>query len=328
MNYMKVLAVSGLVALVLVSLLLFYILGAERFADYSNYVRIAEGDGYAYSEHDYVFEWLSRFFLSLSGFSSSERVALLIFANQVVCVVFFVWAAIRNRAEAVFGVLLIFCLFGFLFMTTTLRAAPAYLLISAFYIRGGRFDALGVGLLIFALAWHDSAALVILICMAAYFASLFVGGKLKGLVGPVLVVFVFLSVAVVFFSGFFRSYAVVSLPVDLGVRAAYFDGEGDQSYLKGLFVVFTLMLCLSFVVDKRVSSRARLYVTLLSVAVSFLYVISAVAAVRLALYIYVVILPLRGIFIFEFEKVRELRFYLFLCLPFIYTVSAAGVLFS
>lgn len=324
---MKVLAGYELIGLVFISLLLFYFFGGGQFADYNNYLRIADGDGFAVSESDYVFEWLSRYFLSLTGLSSSGRVAVLAFVNQVVCAAFFIWAATRVRVGAIYGVLLLFCIFGFLFMTTTLRASPAYLSVSAFYIRGGRFDIGGVALLIFALAWHDSAAPILLICVAASFFSFFLKNELEESVGYLfLVPLVVLSVVVVLFSDFLRAYLVLSLPLDLGARAAYFEGGGDHGLLKELFIIFSMVCCLSFVLDRRESLVVRLFVSLLSVAVCMSYLVSAVAAVRLALYMYVVMLPLRGVFIFEFEKRSELRFFLLLCSPLIYAISAAGVL--
>ena len=164
---MKLVVRAILAFSIFATLSVFYLVGSSSFPDYENYLRLAKGIGFLVSEHDYLFEWLSRFILGLSGISDTNKVELLAVLNQIVCVVFFVWIGLKSRSDRVYGALFVFCLFGFLFMTTTLRASSAYLSISAFFLRGARFDFPGVGLLVFSMAWHDSAVPVVFICFVA-----------------------------------------------------------------------------------------------------------------------------------------------------------------
>lgn len=324
---MKLVVRAILAFSIFATLSVFYLVGISRFPDYENYLRLAKGIGFLVSEHDYLFEWLSRFILGFSGISDTNKVELLAVLNQIVCVVFFVWIGLKSRSDRVYGALFVFCLFGFLFMTTTLRASSAYLCISAFFLRGARFDFPGVGLLVFSMAWHDSAVPVVFICFVAQGLSYctFRYRIREQVLSWILRCIVIGSGAIVLSTKLLHPlFSNLMSRLDLGVRAAYL-GDGAYSLSKLLFVLFGIFICFNFVSDTRQSLSSRLFISLMSMVVGLSHMLSGVVSVRFAIYIFLVILPLRGIFVFEFERKLEVRILALMISPLVFYLSTLYV---
>lgn len=305
----------------------FYISGINSFPDYENYLRIAKGSGFAVSEHDYLFEWLSRFVLGFDGISATKKVEILAVLNQIICVVFFIWIGLKSLPDRVYGALFSFCLFGFLFMTSILRASPAYLSISAFFLRGGRFDLLGLGLLFFSIAWHDSAALVVLICFVAkglsYCVSYF---HIKNVdLSKIFKFIVICSGTIVFSAEALRPFFSDITSIDLGVRAAYFEGDGAYSFSKSIFILFGIFCCFFFVNDTRQSILSRIFILLMSLVVAMFHTVNGILSVRFMFFVFLIILPMRGIFMLEIEKQKEMRIIALMISPLIFYFSVIYV---
>lgn len=309
---------------VFVTLVIFYKEGIDQFPDYSNYLTIAENKTGFVTERDYVFEWFSRLILGLADIDSTERVELLATLNQLGCLIYFFWAASRAREDIVFGSLILFSLLGFMFMTTTLRASIAYLCVSAFFLRDGKFDLPGLGLLLMSLAWHDSAAPVVLMCITALVLSnTFVSrtalqAEILSRGQKILVV---VSLLIVLTSDLVRP-ALLSLSLfDLGARMAYFDGDGAYNIFKTIFVLIGILSCLFFVSDAQQNTLSRTFISLLAVIAALFYVANGTMAVRFIFFIFSVSIPLRGVVLFGVEKRPEVRLAALLILPVIFYLS-------
>lgn len=319
---MKAIARINLIWFVFFTTSFFYFVGASRFPDFENYLRIAENSGFVVSENDYWFEWLSRFILSLNSISPLGRVELLAALNQIVCVTFFGWIALKSKPKHVFGGLILFCLCGFLLMTTTLRASAAYLSIAAFFLRRGRLDFSGLFLLLFALAWHDSAAPVVLVCLIASGVAGLVSKYRQNLsLTRPLTLVVLVSITITLSAESLRPLLAGVDVGDIGVRAAYFDGDVNNTLAKTLFVVFGILSCLLCIRDPREINITKIYLALITMVVAIFYVISPVAAVRFCFYIFTVVLPLRGSFFSDFENRSEMRILALLLSPVVFYLS-------
>lgn len=318
-----------LVLLVFVTLFFFYYFGIESFPDYDNYLAIAQNPGFALSARDYRFEWFSRALLSLDGLSPATRVAVLAFFNQLACLIFLVWAARRLPVDQVYGVLVFFALMGFMLMTTTLRASAAYLSISAFFLRSAKMDWRGILLLLWALAWHDSAAPVLLLCLTSFFiVSLLPRDQAKqNLFFNALKLVVALGLFFVLFPEGLRS-SLIHL-VDgggLGARAAYLEGDGAYSLSKSLFLALMVVCAFVFVSDSRQRPLDRIFAVLMVFALAIFNAINAIVAVRFSFYLLAVVLPLRGFMLWKGEKKPEFRLASLIVLPVLYGFGVAYTL--
>jgi hypothetical protein len=295
---------SILLTLVFLTLAIFYLSGPSQFPDYDNYLVIAENGGFYSDENDYLFEWFSRGIMKLGGLSAEAKVDLLAVTTQVICVIYFSWIASKKRADLIFGALLIFSLFGFMFMTTIFRAAPAYLCISAFFITGGRLDLPGFFLLLFAVSWHDTAIAVVGLVFLARAISLFIAEfqvlarhlpwALKGIV--VIAGLTVLSAEHV------RPFLAWLSSVDIGIRGGLFHGDGSHSFGKTVFVLWSIACAYMFVSDDCRRVFPRVFVALLAMLVALFHIVNGIASVRFSFFLLTVVIPLQGYFLFAFEK--------------------------
>lgn len=321
---MKIIARLLLLLMVFATLTVFYIAGIGRFPDYENYLSIADSSGFVVSEHDYLFEWFSRFLLGYEGVPAADKVFVLATLNQLVCVIFFAWVGLNRCPDRVYGALFLFCLLGFLFMTTTLRASAAYLCISAFFLRGARLDYFGTALLVFSIAWHDSAASVVFIYFASIVVVFFVSRyKIsESFLSKLFFITVFSSGALILLADTLRALLPVFIGVDLGARTAYFEGDGGYSLSKSVFLICVIYSCYNFVVDCRQSILSRIFISLMVLVLALFNSVNGIMAVRFSFFIFSITLPLRGVFIYNFERRLEFRMALIIISPLIFCSSA------
>ena len=295
--------------MILLTIFIFYRVGIDSFPDYSNYLVVAENSGLGLSSSDFIFEWFSRFILGFESLSAAHRVAVLAVFNQIVCIVFFVWLGVSKHSDRVFGALFLFCLFGFLFMTTTLRASTAYCCISIFFVRNARFDKIGLALLVFSVAWHDSAILAILVCIMSAILSAFIyHEKINQIfISKIIVSLVIFSGVVIVGAKSLSPIFLSLVNVDLGVRSSYFAMVDEQGLSKLAFLIFVSFCCFQFVRDRRQILVTRIFISLMAISMAILNVGSAIVAVRFSFFILAVILPLRGILLYDFERRPTIR---------------------
>lgn len=298
-----------LVFMILATIVVFYVAGIGSFPDYDNYLKIADGAELFVSEHDYMFEWFSRYLLDLEGVSATQKVFVLAIVNQFVCVVFFAWVGLKRLPEQVYGALFLFCMFGFLFMTTTLRASAAYLCISAFFLRNARFDYLGIALLVISMAWHDSAApVVVIIILSILLDKICFRYKIKERVLSRFFVFLILSSgALVLLAGLLRPLIPTLIGFDLGARTAYFEGDGGYSISKSLFIIFSIICSYCFIADLQQTRISIFFIALMVLVLALFNLLNGIVAVRFSFFIFAVMLPLRGVFISGVEKNLQFR---------------------
>lgn len=309
---------------ILGALVIFYAVGIDSFPDYENYFFIAEGKAGLGSESNYLFEWFSRLILELESVEPSARVDLLAVLNQIGCLIYFLWIASQSREERVFGGLFLFSLLGFMFVTTTLRASVAYLCVSAFFLRGGKFDIWGSILLLISLAWHDSAAPVVAMCISAFLISKLFdsGGSIQSkLLSSGQKILILVSATIIVTSDFVRPLISSLIVFELGARTAYFDGDGAYNLFKTLFVLLGVLNCFIFASDVRQSIFSRTFFSLLSLLVALFYVVNATMAVRFTFFVFAISLPLRGVVLFGLEKKPEIRLVSLLISPIIFYLS-------
>ena len=319
---------AQIVLMVFAVIFTFYYFGIESFPDYKDYLNIARHAGFAVSEQDYQFEWFSRFILSLDHTLPEDRVALLAFFNQLVCIGFLVWMGMRRNAAEVYGTLVFFALFGFMLMTTTLRASAAYFCISVFFLRSARFDFWGIAVLLFSLAWHDSAAPVVVLCLISLVIDRLMVRHIlnQRIFFNILKWCVLLGLVFVAFSDLIRPELVSLSDFDIGARAAYFEGDGGYSLAKSVFLMFVILCCFLFVADSGQSGFSRVFITLMVFVLSLFNALNAIMAVRFSFYILAVLLPLRGFLVFSLERKAEFRMASIVFLPVLFGLSAVYTL--
>jgi|GEM_PF-4126249 len=295
--------------MMLATVAIFYVAGIDSFPDYQNYLNIADGAELFVSEHDYMFEWFSRYLLGLEGVSATQKVFVLATVNQFVCVVFFAWVGLKRLPDQVYGALFLFCMFGFLFMTTTLRASAAYLCISAFFLRNARFDYLGVALLVISMAWHDSAApVIVIIVLSILLDKTCFRYKIKERILSIFFVFLILSSgSLVLFAELLRPLIPKLIGFDIGARAAYFEGDGGYGISKLLFIIFSIICCHHFIADLRQTRISRFFIALMALVLALFNLLNGIVAVRFSFFIFAVMLPLRGVFISGVERKLQFR---------------------
>jgi hypothetical protein len=314
---------SVLLTLVFLTLAIFYLSGANQFPDYDNYLVIAENGGFYSDENDYLFEWFSRGIMKLGGLSAEAKVDLLAVATQVICVIYFSWIASKKRADLIFGALLVFSLFGFMFMTTIFRAAPAYLCISAFFIRGGRLDLPGLFLLLFAVSWHDTAIAVVGLVFLARAISLFIAEYqvLARYLPWALKVIVVIAGLTALSAEHVRPFLVWLSSVDIGIRGGLFHGDGSHSLGKTVFVLWSISSAYMFVSDDHRRIFLRVFVALLAMFVALFHIVNGIASVRFSFFLLTVVIPLQGYFLFAFERRLCFRMAGILVAPLVFAVS-------
>jgi hypothetical protein len=290
--------------MVLITMIFFYVVGVDYFPDYENYLRIASNGGFVVSENDYIFEGVSRFILRLPYISAENRVLTLASLNQFFCVIFFLWFGFSKDQNKVFGAVLLFCAFGFFFMTTNLRASVAYCCIAWFFVRGLRFDLFGLFLLLFSFSWHDSALLLIPVLIGAKSLNWLASSGMfsEGKISKVIIMLMVVSILIIVFGEELRSSSLALLGFDFGARAAYFSEYGGEGPAKFIFLIVVVLSCFCFAFDREQTLLLKASISLMAVLVSLLSLISLVMAVRFSFFPLFIILLLRGVVFFEIER--------------------------
>lgn len=316
-NSFRVLGVS----FVAISIFIFYILGGHYFPDYENYILLASNDGWLFSENEYMFEWLSRGILRLAirtGLSAEYAVIVLTIINQIICTWFFIYLITHKNRKINFGGVLLFSLIGFLLITTTLRASPAYLALTLLALREFRFNLTNTLIMLFGLAWHDTFIIPIIIITASIITTKItsINYYLKAINFDKLIVYI--SIAILFFTEQLRDLLLSIFGVEAGIRAIYFEGDGAHSIAKLIYCAMALLICKLSQIDNDLSERLQRFAALLGFSIAITYLISGTAAVRLSMYAFCTFIPLRGIYFFDYENKKYIRLIQFTTLPLLF----------
>lgn len=303
----QTLGIIGLFA----TIITFYMLGGSAFPDYENYVTLASNGGWLFNEDEYLFEWLSRGILIFTpkiGLSLEHSVDILTAINQLFCFGVFASLIASRKKTTCRGGVLLFCLVGFLLLTTTIRASPAYLSLTLIYLRGMKVDAVNIFIVIFALAWHDSFLILGIIILVATLTTM--SQSLQKALERLHFNNVIIGMAAIILlaSTQLRDIILGIANVSAGIRTVYFEGDGAHSTTKLIFCLIAYLMCVQSCLDTSLNLRIRRSAALLAFCLSTTYLVSGTVAVRFSIYIFCAFIPLRGVYISKMEHRRNFQF--------------------
>jgi hypothetical protein len=272
--------------LVVLVLLIYYLIGGKEFPDYSNYLTIVKQGGYLFSPNEYKAEWISRFILrnpnGLFG-SSFDAVNFLVVTAQLS---FFLFLFLVTRSKYVsWSGSFYFCLFSApLLLTTAVRAAPVYLIMTYLTIFSDKMKFKWFLFWFFlALAFHDTAILIgSILGVQKFFYSRIGKINLNRIIKLVLMLSLVLILMPEFFTDVVRS---LSTFVDLGIRATYFEVTIERSFIKRLFMLFILICVFLSMYRTKVIHFFHFSVAAIYLAASFGFVINEVVGIRMVLFV-------------------------------------------
>lgn len=287
---MKYFVYSLSIFYILVCVIFFYAVGANKFPDYENYLIIAKLGGIT-GEKDYWFEWISRFLLSSNYLDEISRIYITTAVNQVICICIFFLLVYRRDRHAI-GICLVVFMFYFLFLTTTIRASVAYLCVALFFIKEKWLDIRSFFLLLFAIAWHDSAAIFMLMFFAFKFFPL-----IKRII-PVGVYekipFFILMISVFSFLASNYIFVIFSDFFDLGSRAEYLNNGDGVSLFKELYFYALLLFVAYFLKISGVSTEKKYFISVVTLVLMVIGSFNQVAGIRFSFYLLIIILLENG----------------------------------
>lgn len=319
-NYFQPLGIT----FIIITLVSYGILGGSAFPDYNNYITLAEHEGWLFDKNEYFFEWISRGILIYSpkfGFEAQSAVNILATVNQIVCSLVFCSLILSKDVNKSIGTTLLFSLVGFLFLTTTIRAAPAYLALTILAIRNLKLDLRGVIIIFFGLAWHDSFIVPIIgIIITHAVAKSNKLSKIREQLSLDKIIHL-ISAGSLLFASQIREAALSVIGFDTGIRAVYFESNGAQNIVKMTYCAVAILVCANTYNDKSVNYLNRTLATILSIGVAMSYLVSGTAAVRFSMFVFCAFIPIRGVFAFEFERKLLFR-------PLIFIIAIGFLFFS
>lgn len=298
-------------------LLIFYFIGIDRFPDYENYLVIARYGGIT-GEKDYWFEWISRFLLSFDLVDPHSRVLLTTIVNQIFCVAVLFYFCKKSERNAI-GMFLIVAIFYFLFLTTTIRASAAYLAAGIFFVEKTMFSKKSILLLIFALAWHDTAIILFLILMLTGLFCLFFRNSSERKLNYILNFIVLLALFLLFnASGILSSFLGL---LELGSRLEYFIPVEEVSLVKTFYFLFLAAILFGYLrAESSLEKKVFLciFFSVMCAASSF----NQVMGIRFSYYLIIFFLLDQG----GFFKNMKMNYGVMFLSPFVCMFNVYGVL--
>lgn len=269
--------------MILIALIFYYnILGPSAFPDYENYQTIVSNGGYLFSPDEYYFEWFSRGVLKFDFENYIWNVDILAIFSQVISIIYFLklvkikpWSGLLQAG-----------LSSVLFLTTTIRAAPAYLFFGFAGLNNTNLKSTII-LMLMAIAWHDSAILpffiIIIVIVLEKFNLL---GKLNYFFKIIYPLFIF----GIIFPDLFRNIFISSLSGLIGIRESYLSEDGSYSVAKLCYTLLLYIISLLIIKKKLLNEKSIAILYAINIMSVGLYIINSVAGIRFSIYIIVFIL--------------------------------------
>lgn len=288
-------------------LAVYYLIGGYGFPDYRNYIVLAENNGYISSPDEYAAEWISRFFLR-NGFGLSENAAETVdFFAASIQFFYVVFVLVLMRDNDVLhqrGWLYFTLALSPLLLTTALRAAPAYLIVSylAYYAKVKTLRFLILALL--AISFHDSAILMIAIYILSNIFCYFFGKTTALFLRCVM----WVSLVLIIFSkqiSFLLMMLVAQF--DFGIRAVYFQGGDGNSIAKKIFILLIWFVAFTALSNKESSIRAKVFLCATALLMALTFSISEVAGVRISVYVLGIAVVSKGAFLLSGNRDSKFR---------------------
>jgi hypothetical protein len=273
------------IAVYLIIIFIYYIVGGESFPDYLNYVTISEKGGYLFFENEYFAEWISRAWLAHAGDVLSDHYLSVDLFALGIQIFYFIWLLIDKEKSIISAKFWITVFMGPLLLTTALRATVPYLCVFQFFFgkpTRGRWLLLG-GL---SVGFHDSALIpFILIANALLWVDVAKIRKLNILLWG-------LSLVIIYFGSYFVDIFIsVISSIGVGIRDVYFLEYQSPSLAKFLYA--NLMLFLTCITLKTsIDSRKVLMLMSVMFVSSLLFAIASTPAIRMYIYVFGICLVL------------------------------------
>jgi hypothetical protein len=266
--------------MIILSLVAYYlILSPNAFPDYQNYKTIVLNGGYLFNPNEYYFEWFSRWVLKINFNDEEINVNLLAIISQAITI-FYLY--ILNKNKPING-LLQTSISSLLFLTTTIRGAPAYILFGMVGLQEKKTSFL-ILLMLFAMAWHDSAVI-------PFIAVLFIQlidkiGKLEALIKFLKYIYPFFVLGIVF-PEIFRGVILEIFDGLLGIRQSYLNDEGSYTTLKMCYILSIFILSFFIAREKFNNKKNIATIYFINIICIGLYLINSVVGIRFSIYIIV-----------------------------------------
>ncbi len=282
---------------------LYYNFGGSSFPDYAVYKKISEG----IISQSYITEFFSGYMLQGQGVEllGLSKVDSFIVVVQVLVFVLIIYLGVVYN-EYSYSVFIFSCLYGALLLTTTVRAAPLYVLFLFWCII---FSQRGISLIqiflfsMIGMLFHDSFILCTLSLLI--YKTLFFFSRLK--IFDIGIKFFFYILPLVFiFGGHIKSFIVELSGFEfLGARKAYLEAD-LASTSKLIYCLAIYFLSLASVKQSLKENIHKFDVNYLVFSFNFvfclLFLLNNVAAIRFSIFIITLILIIKRCFIFNFER--------------------------
>lgn len=287
----------------------YLIIGESAFPDYENYITIVLNGGYLYSPEEYFFEFFSRFILTLDTGNANINVDLLTFISQTFSIVYFI---VLSFIKPWSGFALV-AISSVLYLTTMVRAAPAYVLLGYVGLKNFKFLPLIV-IFIVAIGWHDTALLPFgMVIISSILDKVGWTELAKNLFTKVYWVIAFL----LFLINFIRPLIIDIIQDRLGIRASYLHDLTSHSFLK-LFYIFFIYVGSYYIIKKSsITQKNANVLYMLNIFCVFLYIINGTAGVRFAGYTIVFLLSATNWQMLINKFARPIIYLIFIVLYFI-----------
>jgi len=266
-------------AMILIVLISYYlVLSPSAFPDYENYKTIIANGGYLFDPDEYRFEYFSRWILKGNPRDDESLVDLLAFTSQIITIIFYIIVIIRRPSSS----LALVAFTGVAFLTTIIRAAPAYdaigliVLLEAKIIYSFLFVLLGI-------SWHDS---MILPGVAILFSKILKSANIFNIsknINHMLLIVLILGIIATFFSEIIRS-GIISIIPDLVIRNSYLVEDGAHSIIKKLYIILMLSIVLIGSVNLINKIDYKIIQLLISGISIIIFTINGVAGMRFFLF--------------------------------------------
>lgn len=270
--------IKGLVMLmVIATLCVYYIfLGPNAFPDYDNYQTIARNGGYLFSPDEYFFEFFSRGVLASQYIPLESSVDILVFLSQSFTV-FYILFLIKKKP---WNGLMQSSLTSVAFLTTIIRAAPAYEIIG--YLCMGKITKRKFILCsVFALSWHDTAVIPLALIALVYLMNTL---NISNFILKILNNIYLLGILIFVFPEKFKEIIEILVGSFIGIRSVYFETEGGYSVLKILYMIGIYLSTCYLIRVSELDKEKKLIIYILNLVGAIMYSINSVAGVRFSLF--------------------------------------------
>lgn len=254
----------------------YLVLGPDAFPDYENYQTIVRNGGFLFSIDEYYFEYISRGFLKLDLGDPKTNVDLLAAVSQLITL----WYVFVLSKKKPMSGLMQSALTGVVFLTTTIRAAPSYLLLGYAGLKTANWFQL-FGITVLAIGWHDSAVIPFGVVLAAKILAR--GGVIDAANYLVSKVYWFFG-SLILIADQIRSVFIELLGGSIGIREAYLTEDASYGVVKLVYIAIIYVFTSLALAKSKTNPENRVVLNVLNVICALMYMVNGVAGVRFSTY--------------------------------------------